>query len=162
MQAQHQTIFGNGEDGAERGNCFSTCIACLLNFHTDHVPNFVAKDKMWWMDFVTWMNDHGFSVVDVDMNVKGSWSASMACWAQCLCIVSGKSPRGDFNHAVIGRMRGDTLLAGEIPEGDFEIEEDQLYELVHDPHPSGEGIDGSPKSFTFLVPNDPSVAVIIP
>ena len=48
-------------------------------------------------------------------------------------LVSGNSPRGDFKHLVV-------YCAGE---------------LVHDPHPSGAGIDGEPIDQWLLVPLDP-------
>lgn len=137
MRKQHQTQFGE-----PMGNCFATCVACLLDIDVADVPNFCALGDLWWRDFSDWLNERGFSAIVVCMRTKGAWSGSMACWANALCIVSGPSPRGDFDHAVIGRMSG--------------WEGADLYEFVHDPHPEGLGIVGRPRDFTFLVPNDPA------
>jgi hypothetical protein len=137
VKKQHQTKFGEGD-----GNCFATCVAMLLDLDVDDVPNFVHAGDFWWSDFTDWLNDRGFSAIVVCMRTKGAWSGSMACWSHALCIVSGPSPRGDFDHAIVGRMTG--------------AEGAELYEVVHDPHPEGTGIAGRPRDFTFLVPNDPT------
>ena len=58
-------------------------------------------------------------------------------WAG-LALTRGKSPRGTYNHLVVTR-------AGE---------------LVHDPHPSGAGLDGNPIDHWVLVPLDPGGWVV--
>ena len=144
MKAQHQTIIGNGENGEPKGNCFATCVACLLDLDVSAVPNFCAEEdgRNWWRSLVEWLAERGFSANVVGMGVKGSRGPSMArCFSE-LCIVSGKSPRGEHHHSVIGRMTGTGTGS--------------LWELVHDPAPSGDGLDGEPLDFIFLVPNDPS------
>jgi hypothetical protein len=139
MKKQHQTIIDK-----DIGNCFATCIACLLDLDVADVPNFITLSDLWWREFTDWLNARGYSAIMVDMRIKGAWSGSMACWSHALCVVGGQSPRGDYGHAVVGRM------TGWLDEGD------ELYELVHDPHPDGTGIVGKPHDFLFLVPNDPT------
>jgi hypothetical protein len=58
-----------------------------------------------------------------------------------LCLATGKSPRGEYCHSVVGRMVGFN------------------FELLHDPHPSGEGIEGLPLCIEFLVPLNPAKMV---
>jgi hypothetical protein len=59
-----------------------------------------------------------------------------------LCLATGKSPRGEHCHSVVGRMVGFN------------------FELLHDPHPSGEGIEGLPICIEFLVPVDPAAMTL--
>lgn len=55
------------------------------------------------------------------------------------CIVGGKSPRGDWGHAVV-----------------MYVKDGFNFELSHDPHPDGTGIVGFPNHVDFIVPIDPS------
>lgn len=56
-----------------------------------------------------------------------------------LCIACGKSPRGNWQHAVVG-----VIKAGFV------------FEMIHDPHPDGTGLDGNPEYLEFFVALDPS------
>jgi hypothetical protein len=52
--------------------------------------------------------------------------------ARPLCLLTGKSPRGQHSHAVVA------------PDG-------ASFDLYHDPHPDGNGIDGNGNWAGFLV-----------
>lgn len=56
-----------------------------------------------------------------------------------LVILGGKSPRGiQGGHAVVGKW---SRTSG--------------WQVVHDPHPSGDGILGEPTTVSFWIPKDP-------
>ena len=54
-----------------------------------------------------------------------------------MCILRGKSPRGDFGHVVVARFVGacDTSLHKML------LTDAGAFRLVHDPHPSSEFLD---------------------
>lgn len=98
--------------GEQRGNCWSACIASLLELPLHDVPNFVQVHvdggENWWAHTIRFLDDRGY----------GLWSAEPD--EDDYVIATGVSPRGNGNvhHAVINR--GGTM--------------------VHDPHPSRAGL----------------------
>lgn len=133
MKPVHQTLFG-APDGPNEliGNCYPSCLATLLDVDLAEVPHVYqlhAVDDDALQATLNWLHGRGYTTLCYD------W----APWVQryfpgALVIVSGKSPRGEFQHAVVG----------EITETGWR--------LIHDPHPNGSGIDGEPKSIEVLVP----------
>jgi D-glycero-D-manno-heptose 1,7-bisphosphate phosphatase len=114
-----QTKFGMPE-----GNCFSACIASILHLPLADVPPF-CKYEDWWERLTAWLKDRGFYPMIVRYNQE---------WApQGFHILSGKSPRGDFQHSVVAHGA----------------------EIVHDPHPSRAGIETRVDQI-FIVPIDHS------
>lgn len=102
------------EDGTliEKGNCWATVIACLLETKIEYVPNIEELfDCCDYFDILQkWLHTKGFEYVA---------STKEECESiDDFYMVSGKSPRGSFNHIVIYKNG----------------------QLVHDPHPSGDGI----------------------
>lgn len=126
MTPPHQTIFG-----VPQGNCFATCIACLLDMKVDDVPNFCSMgDEVWWFEATEWCRrQRGLVILEVGYNAE----YVERFHADVLGIASGKSPRGDFPHSVI--YRGTKLL--------------------HDPHPDGKGLVGEPTTILYFVALDP-------
>lgn len=134
MKRVHQTLFGgpNG-DRSQIGNCYPSCIASLLDLDLADVPHVYqlhpTDDEAAMQEMLDWLRTRGLS------SMSFGWSD----WVQrymhgSLCVISGKSPRGGFNHAVVGEI---------TREG---------WRLVHDPHPSGAGIVGEPTDVEFLLP----------
>lgn len=105
MRPVDQTKFGVPE-----GNCFSACVASILHLPLGDVPPF-CKYEDWWERLNAWLRTRGFYAMVLrysdDMPPNG------------FHILSGKSPRGDFQHSVVARG----------------------IEIVHDPHPSRAGIE---------------------
>lgn len=132
MKRHHQTLFGE-----KVGNCFATCIACLLDLDVDAVPNFCASPSRWWDDARRWLGDRGITPVMIEPPDGLDLDEFLP---ETLFIASGRSPRGDYMHSVI--YRGGSLL--------------------HDPHPSGDGLLGHPQDVIFLVPTDPAAALAAP
>ena len=127
-------------------DCLRACVASI--FETDDVPCFgesaigteteaVQQDS----DFRKWLAARGVSLHYVTnpeiVFAKGGKSAESP-WG--LCIASGKSPRGDFHHAVV-----------------YDYRKRGTQNIVHDPHPSRLGLDGIPEHFTCFLLEDPSL-----
>jgi len=134
MKIQHQTIFGNGTDGQTRGNCFSTAIACILDLPVEEVPHFCLSDD--WRGITNvWLKDYGLFYLDV--GVPADMRAEHIFEFAGYHVISGQGPRG-YRHSVVGR-------AGKI---------------VHDPHPSGDGLL-TEEEYGFLIPVAPRLPVMI-
>lgn len=120
MKPQDQTTFG-----APGGNCFSACIASILDMPVDKVPYFMSDDPLgreWIAKLANWLRPRGLypMILTSQANVPG------------IHVVHGDSPRGVGGHAVVGM-------------GDM---------IVHDPHPSRAGIRNV-RERTVLVPYEP-------
>lgn len=116
-----QTIFG-----APEGNCLPACIASILHLAVEDVPCVCnPPDGDWLARLATWLRGRGFR----PLLLSGPPGEHLE---GVLCVVSGKSPRGDYLHATVWRGG----------------------HLVHDPHPSRAGIDNVSDTL-ILVPLDP-------
>lgn len=125
---QKQTLFGKGV-----GNCFSTCIACLLDLPVEAVPNFCSHpDDEWVKDLQMWLNERGYFYYEVVLDES---SGIYFIPDGMLVILSGDSPRGDFLHSVISK----THYKGGLIYWDF----------FHDPHPDNTFVN-SAKQVGFL------------
>lgn len=119
-----QTTFG-----APGGNCFSACVASLLELSIDEVPYFMGHDD-WYGAFADWLKPRGLYPLTFKVRAgDDEWRPAG------FHILSGKSPRGDFDHSVVA-------YAGKV---------------VHDPHPSRAGLEGL-KDVMVLVPFEPATA----
>lgn len=108
MKFVDQTTFGE-----ENGNCFSACIASILELNIEEVPTFVAE-KNWYKAFTEWLKPRGY--YSMYWNIKDYDESFLDDFG--ICILGGQSPRGDFLHAVVAEGR----------------------KVIHDPHPSRNGI----------------------
>ncbi len=123
-----QTEFGGG-----KGNCFVACIASLLEIPVGDVPDFLLEDHEsflvanWHVRYSTWLNKRGWGVCYLGT----PQFLRIVGVKDAYFIVSGKSPRG-IGHAVV--YKGPNM--------------------VHDPHPSGDGVN--PDTVDILFPLDPA------
>lgn len=134
------------------GNCWAACIASLLDVNLDAVPNFCGDPdqngkndpRRNWMDSTNhWLALRGLGFVTVSPR-DGAWTVM----PDSLCIITGKSPRGTHLHSVVGMIH---------------YENEQMhFEYLHDPHPSGDMIDGEPTAVELLVVLVPSAAITPP
>lgn len=137
MKPVQQTIIDK-----DKGNCLSACLASLLELPLEEVPNFVWHFKNNFGDAVQlWLRARGFAWLRIRMpkEIKTGDDIRFHALPEVLCLATGKSPRGDYFHSVVGRITGG-----------------HNFELVHDPHPSGKGLDGMPTCVEFLIPVDPT------
>jgi len=124
-----QTVFA-----VPGGNCFSACVASLLELPLKVVPYFMGdkppgEPEEWFAGFLAWLRPLGYWAIP--LSVGNGWRP------EGLCILSGKSPRGSFLHSVVAR--GTDL------------------DVVHDPHPSRAGVL-TKDDVVILVPLDPRPA----
>jgi hypothetical protein len=112
------------------GNCMSACIASMIGIPLADVPNFCAEKDGSWSDRANaWLVQHGIQLLTFETDPV-SWAPD---YRRTVCIAGGKSPRGDWEHAVLWR------------EG----------QLFWDPHPDGTGFVGEPIDYTVVVLVDP-------
>ena len=109
-----------------RGNCMAACVASILELPITEVPNFrLATEPFQAMQ--EWLSLRGLCATrfppDFDIVKSGE---------QIFCILTGKSPRRNVGHAVVG------------------IAKENEFIMVHDPHPDGTGIDGDLQSVIFI------------
>jgi hypothetical protein len=107
MKPVYQTIFK-----PPLGNCLQACLASLFELPLANVPNFMeAKD--WWDEYCNWMvENHALQPLALDATT-GDWLPRG--WH----MIQGKSPRGDYDHIVVGH------------DG----------RIVHDPFPNGDPLE---------------------
>ena len=122
------------------GNCFATCVACLLDLDPSVVPNFAAKRGDWWASFQDWLVERGYFAIEIDHKNPDEPAAFWPLPGDVLCIINGKSPRGDYTHSVIGKTEVVDAACRQT-----------RFVWVHDPHPSNEWV-GEVRSITFVVP----------
>lgn len=98
--------------GDGEGNCFAACLASLLEMEIEFTPDFYQLYKSeWFNQFTEWMRPLGM------IPYHKSQKDAVLPLHDCYYLVGGTSPRG-ISHSVI-------YLNGK---------------MVHDPHPSGEGL----------------------
>lgn len=111
-------------DMIERGNCLASVIASIMELPLNQVPNieelFYIQDSYWLEVLLTWLESKGWEKLIVDIDFLKNYKDYY--------LVTGKSPRGDFNHIVIYK---DGILA-------------------HDPYKDGHGIVGEPVQYQIL------------
>lgn len=125
-----QTIFG-----PPSGNCFPACIASIMERPLWTVPNFcidLALGKADWYDrFTNWVVAEGWAVLMIRPPV---FDVSMP--QNAVVIATGLSPR-----------RGDYPA---MPNMLHCVVHGRGAKLMHDPHPSRDGIDGNPVCWELL------------
>lgn len=118
------------------GNALQACVAAMFNLPLQHVPNFTTDSRGYMAALTEWCFFKGWKISRQESYSTGSIAPLPA--AGSICIIRGKSPRGDFGHVVVGQVRDHQLDdGGAAGEGDW-------YEILMDPHPDGTGIHGSP------------------
>lgn len=112
MIRHHQTQLDDPENGT-MGNCFSTCIACLLDMHPGRVPNFCGLAEDWRRVTNLWLTPRNLFYLDVKL--PGDMRDELVSnWGYH--IMSGDGPRG-VRHSVIG-YAGD-FVWDVYPQGSF-------------------------------------------
>ena len=113
-----------------RGDCWRTCIACLLDIPPVEVPHF-GEEAMDTGEFFMTITNRWLEPRGLRLNVD-------AYAPQCLAIATGQSPRNALKgHSVI--------IDGTLTD------EDGKPKIIHDPHPSRSGL-GSRETIFWLVP----------
>lgn len=124
MKKQFQTILNHDPESGSFGDCLAACMATITGIPLSRFPK--QSDADW---------DNHYNNLRHFLNLNGwciAWFENLADvhFANAPIIVSGKSPRGDYDHATIWQ-RG---------------------VLAHDPFPDGGGFEGPPKLFELILP----------
>lgn len=133
-----QTLFG-----PVVGNCYSACLASLLEVPLKEVPNFAfdLKDDpgvdSWHRATTSWAKTRGFLLLTIAATDPGNDPIASGEYGRDFYhIIGGKARRGDklVNHAVVGK-------GGKV---------------AHDPNPEYRNGLEVVEDFTFLIPLDPA------
>lgn len=140
MKPVFQTITETG-----KGNCYSACLASLLEISLDKIPNFRAEfpPQEFTVRIQEFLERFGLMVVRVRMQDSENQPVDFPFHPVpegVLCIAGGKSPRGKHGHAVVGK-----IVCG------------VNFELLHDPNAEA-AVKGLDELWTidFLVPRNPA------
>lgn len=119
MKPVYQTIFN-----ATEGNCFSACLASVLELPIEDVPNFCANPSPhWFADVRSWLNPFGLDAVNISVSDLSVYEA------RGYYLLGGTSTRGPYLHSVVA-------YNGVV---------------VHDPNPKGDGVLLPPYDVTVFI-----------
>jgi len=110
MNPVYQTKFGKTE-----GNCLAACLASIFEIPIESVSDFGLTD-LWYAKFEDYMiQTFDLQPVDLLVDKLDGWKP------KGYHLINGKSPRGNYDHAVVG-------LSGEpvhdpFPNGNCELEQ---------------------------------------
>ena len=117
---------GTGTDG----DCWAACVASVLGIGVAAVPQFGhpedEENPVWFREFQEWLAPRGFVALNVDTTVRSGKSFPLTTYGAAgplLGIVSGRSPRGEWDHATVWKF---------TPDGGAR--------MLHDPHKSRGGL----------------------
>lgn len=96
-----------------QGDCMTAALASILNMRLKDVPRFIDHTESFYEDIDAWLESHGLEYLGVSPFAEGPRYTVDGYY-----LVMGRSPRG-CSHVVVYNDGA----------------------LVHDPHPSGAGID---------------------
>lgn len=116
MTPVDQTRFGE-----HHGNCFAACLASILDMAIEDVPEMSCDEQFEIM--LAWLWERGLTAVELNFRPRAQFPhvfSGFGLKGTGLAIASGKSPRGNFDHAVVVAV-------------DHNI---QQVQFIHDPHPS--------------------------
>lgn len=134
-----------------RGNCLAACVASVLDIPLEQVPNFrLDADKRDMFDtLVDWLKEeHGKNIVGLrfyrgdgpleENTVDRIINSAFVNGRQHYVILNGLSPRRTASgekkyHSVVARSSG------------------WGFEVVHDPHPDGTGLEGEPYAVYWIL-----------
>lgn len=126
MKPVMQTEFG------ERGDCVRACVASILELKVEDVPHFLLDDDGEIdEDGATGRLVNWLALRNKRLRHVWVWPGFHKCLRPiCYCMGAGKSPRG----ITAGHM---VVYQGGV--------------LAHDPHPDGQGLDGGPEEYLFII-----------
>ena len=129
-----QTIFG-----FEKGNCHQACLASILETSLEKVPNFWEGNEEdtegFWKDQREWLKSRGWNIVNIRFEEEHDVRRILGT---AVVIAVGKSPRDINNYHAVVWQNG---------------------KIIHDPHPSKDGLVGEPEEFSILFPLEPAAWV---
>jgi hypothetical protein len=122
-----------------RGNALQAAVASIFGMELAEVPNFIELPQGYEAAIQSFCRERGR--VSVKLKLAGDDTIEENYERQ-LCVLRGKSPRGDFGHVVVARRTKQGKTGG--------------FEMVHDPHPDETFLDES-ESYGWCMFFDDSV-----
>lgn len=107
----HLQLNAHDPDAGVYGDCFRTCLGCLLDLPPSEVPDFHGGTGDAQRDLARgWLAPQGLTLIDVPFDGTISLpvllaSAGLRSGPDCHFIVMGRSPRG-IDHVVIADPQG--------------------------------------------------------
>lgn len=131
MKPIDQTVFGEPD-----GNCYHACLASILEIPLERIPPRLGKEKG---ELHAQVNDflrpYGLAIIVTAWTDGEPWFGPHDAWH----VLSGPSPRGNFNHSTVG-------YGGK---------------MVHDPHPSRAGLIGMEREVDFFLVLTPGILNVV-
>ncbi len=126
MKPVMQTKFGIPD-----GNCFPACLASIFELPLEKIPILNEIDQNWRPHLLKWLATFGMSWTQVPAG---------SCWIPngVYRIAGGPGPRPD--------SAGKPIWHAVVWLDD---------KMVHDPHPSGDGLSCSPDHYDLFLVKDP-------
>mmetsp|Transcript_6142 Transcript_6142/g.12677 ORF Transcript_6142/g.12677 Transcript_6142/m.12677 type:complete len:226 (+) Transcript_6142:126-803(+) len=117
-----------------RGNALQAAVASVFGFDLADVPNFVVLPEGYELAIQVFCFDNGrFASLKYNLLQDALDADVWKKYEGKLCLLRGKSPRGDFAHVVVARRTKAT----------DENTHMSAFEMVHDPHPDETFLDQS-------------------
>jgi hypothetical protein len=101
MKGVPQTLFEHGN-----GNALAASVASLLDLPLDAVPNFIEAPGGYLGAVQEFLASCGLCLVKVPLTEEGKLPLTVG-GAAPFCLLTGKSPRGEHSHAVVGQVRAE-------------------------------------------------------
>lgn len=131
------------------GNCFIAAMASLLEVPIEEIPDeikywipgkgHISSWLKWWPDLVEYLATKQLRYLEVKIEQEHLTFNPLDI-LELPFIASGISPRDpSVNHAVVGHYVSPSSNS-------------YKFELLHDPHPSRDGLAGDPSLAGFLIP----------
>mmetsp|Transcript_17114 Transcript_17114/g.25398 ORF Transcript_17114/g.25398 Transcript_17114/m.25398 type:complete len:141 (-) Transcript_17114:464-886(-) len=110
-----------------RGNALQAAVASIFGLDLKKVPNFIEMPEGYEAAIQKFCQEGGSDCIKIALQTSDNDSSALERYNGNLCILRGKSPRGDFGHVVVAKRVGDG------------------FEMMHDPHPDGTFLDEGEK-----------------
>lgn len=120
-----------------RGNALQAAVASIFGLDLGTVPNFVVLPEGYETAIESFCRERGGTSVKLELR-QGDNTTTIDRYEGQLCLLRGKSPRGDHGHVVVAKRTGRGESGDETANGSS-----GGFEMVHDPHPDETFLDDS-------------------
>lgn len=118
-------------------SCFAACIASVIECEFEDVPNYFHAPTWDHWKQRHWLEKRGYGMAEHKMLPDSMWPPTKGM----ICILAGKSPRGEYDHAVVAETDYDTA---------------EPFRIIHDPWMADSNlpyaIEGNVKIVTWIIP----------
>lgn len=107
-----------------KGNALQACIASIFSgCKLCDVPNFLEDSRGYEVSIKSFCEEGGVDAIKIPIRQEIYHDQQYNKFNKKLCLLRGKSPRGNFGHVVVARYLGDR------------------FDMIHDPHPDETMLD---------------------